>query len=176
MPDPELGRRVASDAALHAPRGSAEHTPPPAPPQRTPPLLSRRTLFARRAALLALVAAALPLAACKTSWELENRETPVNVVLLAPAAAQAPQRMSLLVYVGDRKAVDGTVTFPQGTTRVNAPTVYVRSGAPTVSVVLDGRAVASSAVNVQQPTFVVITLTGAGATIASDTQDPMGAR
>ena len=66
--------------------------------------------------------------------------------------------------------------FAQGTTRLELPTVYVRSGSPTVSVILDGRAVASSNVAVKQTTFVVVTLTGAGATIASTDQDPTAAR
>jgi hypothetical protein len=114
--------------------------------------------------------------ACKTSWELENRDTPVHVLLVAPAAAQAPQRFPLLVYVGDRKAVDGTISFPQGTTRIEAPTTYVRSGEPTVSVVLGGRTVATSTVTVKRTTWVVITLTGDSATIASDDQDPTAAR
>lgn len=175
MPDPASRRRVASAAALRDPRGDAEHTPPPVDPQRTPPLLPRRSPLAC-AVLLALVAVALPLAACKTSWELESRETPVHVTLVAPAAAQAPQRAHVLVYVGDRKAVDGPVAFPQGTTRLELPTVYVRSGSPTVSVILDGRAVASSNVTVKQTTFVVVTLTASGATIASADQDPTAAR
>lgn len=98
------------------------------------------------------------------------------MILVAPAAAQAPQRFPLLVYVGDRKAVDGTVSFPQGTTRLEAPTAHVRSGEPTVSVVLGGRTVATGTVTVKRVTWVVITLAGDTATIASSDQDPTAAR
>ncbi|MFO0932821.1 MAG: hypothetical protein U1E39_08925 [Planctomycetota bacterium] len=118
----------------------------------------------------------MPLAGCKTSWELESRDTPVHVIVVAPAAAQAPQRVPLLVYVGDRKAVDGTLSFPQGTTRLETPTVHVRSGEPTVSVVLGGRTVATGTVTVKRITWIVITIAGDSATIASSDQDPTAAR
>lgn len=116
------------------------------------------------------------LCACKTSWDLEDRETPVHVLLVAPAAATAEQRLPLVVYVGDRKAVDGTVVFPAGTTRVAAPTLHLRAGTKPVSVILAGRSVANSNVTVKGPTWVVVTVTASGAAIASDTQDPTAAR
>lgn len=164
-----------------APGGRPKSTHPPPSPQRTRPLPTpppRPRARASRLGILLVVPVLLAasLGACKTSWDLEDRETPVHVVLVAPAAATAEQRLPLVVYVGDRKAVDGTVLFPAGTTHVAAPTLPMRAGAKPVSVILSGRSVATSNVTVKGPTWIVVTVTGTGASIASDTQDPTAAR
>lgn len=134
--------------------------------RRLPPLL----------ALLAATLAALALAGCKTHWNLEDRETPVTVVLEAPAAARGDVSLPVLVYVGDHKAVDRVVRFPAGTTRIATPTSYVRAGEQRVSVVLDGRAVASETVKVRLPTWVVVRIEGTAASISASDSDPSSAR
>ena len=134
--------------------------------RRIPPLLR----------LLVALAPALLLAACKTHWNLEDRETPVVVVLEAPAAARGEVSIPVLVYVGDQKAVDRLVRFPAGTTRVATPTLYVRAGETRVSVVLDGRAVASDTVKVRLPTWILVRLDGGAASISASDADPSSAR
>src|SRR5262245_26441837 len=73
------------------------------------------------ATLLLLLGLAATAAGCKTSYDLEDRDTPVTVILAAPAAANADVTVPILVYVGDHKAVDRAVRFPRGTTNVAMP-------------------------------------------------------
>jgi hypothetical protein len=140
-----------------------------------------RRLLSRAAPLLAVaafgMAAVAGATACKTHYDFEDKETPVEVILVAPGAEKSDVTLPVLVYVGDHKAIDRTVRFPAGTTRISTPLLYLRAGEPTVSVVLQGRAVATERVRVRQPTWIVVTIESpAAATIKSSGQDPTTAR
>ena len=115
---------------------------------------------------------AIGLPSCGHTYSLPDRDTPVEVWVEAPAAAAAPFEASLLVYVGDRKAVDGPVRFPAGVVRQRVSTLYMRGGKQDVSVVLGGRAVATATVTVEHRAWVVVTLTGAGASISASDREP----
>ena len=141
-----------------------------------PPL--RRTTLSRAGGLGLLALAALGAAAgCKNpTYRIEDRDTRVNVVVLAPGAERGEMTVPLLVYVGDRKAIDQPVRFGPGATRYDAPTVYMHSGKPEVSVVVGGRAVATQTIKAEGPSWVLVTLNGGGATISNPDKDPTAAR
>jgi hypothetical protein len=84
--------------------------------------------------------------------------------------------LPLVIYVGDRKAVDQTVSFGPGRTRWTSPLVYMNAGSPTVAVTLGGREVGSAQVKVSGPVWVLVTLRGQAATIQSVDRDPNGRR
>jgi hypothetical protein len=141
-------------------------------------MLSRR-LLSRAASLLAAAGTTVACCAllassagCKTTYDLEDRETPVQIVLEAPAAARGDVSVPVLVYVGDRKAVDRVVHFPAGKTTIETPMIYLRAGTPTVSVVLQGREVATQKVKVRQPTWILVRIENQTAQILVGGQDP----
>lgn len=162
-----LRRHVMPDALL----ATADSPARPRPVRIAPRVVGLRVV-----ALAVALVASLANAACNTTYDVEDRETPVTVVLEAPAAARGEVSVPLLVYVGDQKAVDRVVRFAAGTTTIALPMVYLRAGTPTVSVVIGGRAVASSPVRVSQPTWVVVRIDGQTATIGTSNQDPRGVR
>ena len=138
--------------------------------------------LARHVALAAAIAAGLavalvvPLAGCGSTYTLPDRDTPVEVWVEAPAAKTAPFETNLLVYVGDRKAVDGVVRLAAGEVRRRVATLTMRGGKQDVSVVIGGRAVATESVKLAHRGWIVITLTGNDAKIASVDREPGSAR
>jgi len=141
-----------------------------APAPRAPHPLSRG--FAAVVTLGLLVGVALLAPACGSTYTLPDRDTPVEVWVIAPAAAAAPYETNLLVYVGDRKAVDGPVRFAAGQTRQRVTTLHMRGGTQEVSVVMGGRAVATDKVKIEHRGWVVITVSGGEARITSEDREP----
>lgn len=122
--------------------------------------------------LTALTAPLLTLAACGSTYTLPDRDTPIEIWVSAPAAATAPFATNLLVYVGDRKAIDGPVRFSAGTTLQRVAWLNMRGNRQDVSVVMDGRAVATAQVKFEHRAWIVITVSGGGATIATADREP----
>lgn len=120
--------------------------------------------------LLALAAAAL--AGCKTRWDVEDREAPVEVWLEAPAAAQQDVSIPAAVYVGDHRSIDRVVRFPRGQTRVAAAPVYVKAGNHPISVRVGGREVARGAASVRHHAWVLVRFVGESATIQVLDREP----
>lgn len=109
--------------------------------------------------LLLLAALVLPLPSCGHTFEVESRETRVNVWLTAPAVAAEGGSIDALIYVGPYKVVEGPIQFPKGVNTVILPAQYIRSGQRKVSVVLgDGRYTATANINVQREGWIDITL------------------
>jgi hypothetical protein len=127
----------------------------------------------RRPGLLAALAAATALAACKTSFEVEGRETPVHVWVQTPVAARGPQVLDLSIRVGDVVAVDGPVRFPAGSTRVAVPPLYLRAGERTVTVRgPGGRVLATASAEIQHATWILVTVQGGQASIGVYDEEP----
>jgi len=141
-----------------------------------PPLRPRAARPLLGVALLGLAALAFGTACKNPTFQLENRDTRVAVVVDAPASANQEMSLPLLIYVGDRKAVDRAVSFGPGRTRWTAPLVYMNAGSPTVSVTLGGRAVGSAQVKVSGAMWVLVTLRGEAASIQAVDRDPNGLR
>lgn len=169
-----FGRRSRRSIERAARVGAASESSPRrarlAPAPRAPHPLSRG--FAAVVALGLLVGVALGAAACGSTYTLPDRDTPVEVWVVAPAAAAAPYETNLLVYVGDRKAVDGPVRFAAGQTRQRMTTLHMRGGTQEVSVVMGGRAVATDQVKIEHRGWVVITVNGGEARITSEDREP----
>jgi hypothetical protein len=117
------------------------------------------------APLVLVTLAALSLSACKTHWDLEDRETTVEVWLEAPAAAQAEVSVPVAVYVGERRALDRMVRFPRGQTRIAEAPVYVRSGAHEITVRVHGREVARRSASVRHHAWVLVRIEGQSARV-----------
>jgi len=134
--------------------------------------------LARRLAVAAAVAVALvvPLSGCGSTYTLSERETPVEVWVATPAAQTSPFETTLLVYVGDRKAVDGVVRLAAGEVRRRVATLSMRGGKQEVSVVMGGRAVATQSVKLEHRAWIVITVTGNEAKIEAVDREPGTAR
>jgi hypothetical protein len=116
-------------------------------------------MLVRFCALVLVSTFALVASACGHTYEVEGRQTRVNVWLTAPALAERGESIQALVYVGPYKVVDGPVSFPQGIDAVVLPPVYVRQGQHTVSVILgDAKFRATQAVNVQRECWLDVTL------------------
>lgn len=166
----------AEPGALEVAGGAASATPVRAAGVRTRvprPIRAVRALAVAAAVAVALVA---PLAGCGTSYTLPDRETPVEVWVEVPATTATPFATNLLVYVGDRKAVDGPVRLGAGEVRRRVATITMRGGKQDVSVVMDGRAVATANVKIEHRAWIVITVSGDGARIASVDREPGTAR
>ncbi len=115
---------------------------------------------------------AIGTAGCGHTYTLSDRDTPVEVWVEAPAAATAPFETHLLVYVGDRKAIDGPVRFAAGQVRQRVATLYMRGGKQDVSVVMGGRAVATANVEIQFRAWIVVTVTGGEARVSAADREP----
>lgn len=112
------------------------------------------------------------LGSCTTSYDVENRETPVHVWLTAPGLSQEGGTLDALIYVGAHKVVEGPVRFPAGVPTIMLPTVYLRSGETLVSAVIDrGRLAAREEVEIDGEGWVQITV-GQGITIRHDDSQP----
>jgi len=111
-------------------------------------------------ALLLIAALALTVSGCGShSFDVEDRQTRVNVWLTAPAVAAQGGSIDALIYVGPYKVVEGPVDFPQGVNTVILPPIYIRGGQRKVSVVLaGGRYKATSNINVRRESWLDITL------------------
>ncbi len=133
---------------------------------------------ARSRALWAWVGLAPLLAAgCRHPYSLENRDTPVHVWLTAPEAAARGDTVEFLVYVGDKKAIEGPVRFPPGVPNVIIPAVYLRAGPHTVSVVVGrGRASARREIEVAGETWLRVTLAGNGVRVDRSSSEPPAPR
>lgn len=110
--------------------------------------------------------------ACGHTYTLPDRDTPVEVWVEAPAAASTPVTVNLLVYVGDRKAIDGPVQFAAGQVRQRVATLYMRGGKQDVSVVIGGRAVATDSVDIQHRAWIVVTVAGNEAKVSATDREP----
>lgn len=109
--------------------------------------------------LLLLGLLALLATSCGHTYEVEGRETRVNIWLTAPAIAAEGGSIQALIHVGPYKVVDGPVLFPKGVNTVILPPVYVRAGQRKVSTVLGGgRYSATSNIGLQHESWLDITL------------------
>jgi hypothetical protein len=129
----------------------------------------------QRTRLLLLLLLALSTAAataCKTRWDIEDRETTAEVWLEAPAAAQSEVTIPVTVYVGEHLAIDRAVRFPRGQTRVAAAPVYLKSGTHEVSVRVAGREVARGGAVVRHHAWILVRFVGEGATIQVLDREP----
>lgn len=115
---------------------------------------------------LAVAALAVLLGGCRTTWTVENRDTPVHVWLAAPELTQTGGTVRALVYVGAHKAIDGPVTFPRGVAYVKLAPLRMAAGSKRVSVVIDGGRLSTSAqVEVRGTTWIRATVLPQAVTI-----------
>lgn len=119
--------------------------------------------------VVALLAGAGTLAGCKTTYNLEDRDTPTQVVVEARGAGPSP---SVVVYVGDRKGFDGAVRLDGGPVSVAGPLLSLRAGDHEVSVLVNGRAAARATASVKHRTWVVVRLQGDSATVSVSDEAP----
>ena len=101
----------------------------------------------------------LGVSGCGHTFDVEGRQTRVNVWLTAPALAERGESLEALIYVGPYKVVDGPVEFPAGINTVILPPVYLRQGSHKVSVVLAGGTFTSDrSIGVTRESWLDITL------------------
>jgi hypothetical protein len=144
---------------------------PPSPRRRAP-----RALAAALAALGLALAGLAALPGCRHAYGIEERESPVHVWIDVPAARTADQTVELTVTVGGLAAARGTYLFPAGRPRQEMPPLYLRAGSHPVVVTRGGRVVASDTVPVGHVTWIVVTVDGAGASVARSRAEPGTAR
>ncbi len=121
----------------------------------------------------ALLAGAGSLAGCKTTYNLEDRDTPTQVVVQALGrSAAAGAGPSVVVYVADRKGFDGTVRLDGGPVSVLGPLLSLRAGDHEVSVLVNGRAAARATASVKHRSWVVVRLQGDAATVSVQGEAP----
>ena len=100
-------------------------------------------------------------ACANSTFDVENRQTPVHVWLTIPELAETGGTIGALVYVGAEKVVEGPIRYPRGIGSVRLPTVYVTAGQKRVSAVFrNGALSANTNINVQAETWVQITIRG----------------
>lgn len=143
-------------------------------PRRTRP--AARALVRRAGLLGVLVGGIAAAAGCKTTYHLEDRDTPTQVVVEAVGGSPAKGGIPVVVYVGDRKGFDGTVRPAPETVRDAGPILSLRAGDHEVSVLVNGRAAARKTATVKHRTWIVVRLQGDGATIAVLDEAPGNAR
>jgi hypothetical protein len=120
--------------------------------------------FQFRSLFLAALAAVLALAAvatvgCGHTFEVEGRQTRMNIWLTAPTLCERGESIDAVIYVGPYKVVDGPVSFPKGINVVILPPVYVRQGNHKVTAVLGGgKFSAEQTIGVQREGWLDITL------------------
>ncbi len=133
----------------------------------------------KRPTLPLLTLLALGLAACSTTYGVENREVPVHVWITAPHLAEQGGTLQALIYVGSEKVIDGPVRFPQGVPTITLPTAYVRAGDRLVSAVVGtGRLSAREEVEIEGEGWVQVVVAPNSVGIGhSETQpSPWGGR
>ena len=123
--------------------------------------------------LLALVLA-LAMPACgSNTFDVEGRETPVNVWLTVPHLAAEGGRIDALIYIGPYKVVQGPVRFDKGSPTVNLPPLYLRAGGYDVAAVVDnGRFSVRERVTIAQESWVQIILRGNRLILEFDGRQP----
>lgn len=132
--------------------------------------MSSEAVVVRFLAVLVLAGCA---SACTHSYDVERRETRVNVWLTVPELAEQGGRIDALIYVGPYKVVQGPVIFPKGTPTVNLPPLYIRGGRRDVAAVLDGgRYSVRESVDVRGECWVQVILRNGRLTIAEDDEQP----
>jgi len=87
---------------------------------------------------LIILVLALGAPACAHSFDVEARETRINVWLTVPHLAKEGGTINALIYVGPYKVVQGPIVFEKGSPTVNLPPLFIRSGSYDVAAVLDG--------------------------------------
>lgn len=130
-----------------------------------------------RVPLLLLVCSTLVvcacLAACQTSYNVEDRETPVHVWITAPDMPPEGGTIDALVYVGPEKIVEGAVNFPAGTKTINFPAVRVRVGDTLVSaVVRRGTVAARETFEIEGESWVQVLVRGGTVELRLNDQQP----
>ena len=124
---------------------------------------------------LLILALALCTAGCgsTSTFEVEGRETQVNVWLTAPDFCQHGGRVDALIYIGPYKVVQGPVEFPQGTPTVNLPPLFIRAGCYDVAAVLDGgRYSVRERIDITRQGWVQVILRGGRIRIDYDDKQP----
>ena len=124
--------------------------------------------------MFAALLVAASLSACGgNKYVVEDRDTPVHVWLAAPAAMAADVATHVLLYVGDRKVMDGPVRFPAGQTSLELPTVYMPAGERAVSVVIGGgQSAARGTAKIRHATWILVTIRGMAADISVSDKEP----
>lgn len=153
----------------------------PRPPQRLFRLAPRAggrpgSYGALRLAALAavLLGGAATLPGCKTSYNLEDRDTPTQVVVETRGGAAAGAGVAVVVYVGDRKGFDGTVRLDGAGARESGPVMSLRAGDHEVSVLVNGRAAARLTAAVKHRSWILVRLQGDNATISVQEEEAPG--
>ena len=124
---------------------------------------------------LCLLTLALFAPACgsTSTFEVENRETQVNVWLTAPDFCATGGRVDALIYIGPYKVVQGPVEFPANTPTVNLPPVFIRTGCYDVAAVLDGgRYSVRERIDITRQGWVQVILRGGRIRIDYDEKQP----
>jgi hypothetical protein len=103
---------------------------------------------------------------CAHSFDVENRETRVNVWLTAPHLAAEGGTLYALIYVGPYKVVEGPVKFTKGGPTVNLPPLYIRGGNRKVTAVLaKGRFNVATQVEIEEESWIQVVLSNGKARI-----------
>ncbi len=124
--------------------------------------------------LLLILALSLAAPACGShSFDVEGRETPVNVWLTVPELAAEGGSIDALIYIGPYKVVQGPVVFEKGSPTVNLPALYLRAGGYDVAAVLDnGRVSVRERVQIESESWVQIILRGNRLILEYDERQP----
>ena len=126
-----------------------------------------------RILLMLLLGLAMPACGGRSTWEVENRETQVNVWLTAPDSCQQAHNLDALIYIGPYKVVQGPVHFPEGTPTVNLPPVFIRAGCYDVAAVIDGgRFSVRERIDIRKESWVQVILRGNRLRIDYDEKQP----
>ena len=130
-----------------------------------------------RILLMLLLALAAPACGSRSTFDVENRETQVNVWLTVPDLCNRGGSVEALIYVGPYKVVQGPIVFQQGSPTVNLPPLFIRAGRYDVAAVLDGgRYSVREQIDITRESWVQVILSGGRIRIDySDRQpDPWG--
>ncbi len=132
------------------------------------------TLRALLILVLASGALALGAPACAShSFDVEGRETQINIWLTVPHLAAEGGTIDALVYIGPYKVVQGPVVFEKGSPTVNLPPLFIRSGAYDVAAVLDGgRFSVRENLDIEDESWVQVVLRDNRITLEYDDEQP----
>jgi hypothetical protein len=124
-----------------------------------------------RALFILILAIGAP--ACAHSFDVEGRETQINVWLTVPHLAKEGGTIDALVYVGPYKVVQGPVVFAKGSPTVNLPPIFIRAGAYDIAAILDGgRFSVRENLDIEDESWVQVVLRENRITLEYDDEQP----
>jgi hypothetical protein len=111
--------------------------------------------------------------ACAHSFDVEARETRINLWLTVPHLAKEGGTIEALIYVGPYKVVQGPVVFEKGSPTVNLPPLFIRAGSYDVAAVLDGgRFSVRENLDIEDESWVQVVLRENRITLEYDDEQP----